>query len=81
MAPCSGAVYGAVHTRVEPPALVHALLLSGLSYAVTVPDGGLLPRLGLMPPPTEQSMEQALVPVDAHLAFGVTTAAAFEALR
>ena len=76
-----GAVYGAVHTRVEPPAVVHALLLSGLSYAVTVPEGGLLPRLGLMPPPTEQSMEQAMVSMDAHLAYGVATAVAFEALR
>lgn len=76
-----GAVYGVVHETVEPPALLHSLLLGGLSYAVTVPEWGLLPKLGLMPPPSQQSIEKAIVPMDAHLAYGVATAAAFEALR
>lgn len=75
-----GAVFGVVQHEVHAPPLLHGLLLSGISYALTVPEGGLLPRLGLAAPPKEQSIERAMVPVDAHLAFGVATAAAYEAL-
>lgn len=75
-----GAVYGVVHDRVHSPALVNALALGGLSYAATVPEKGLLPRLGLVAPPTEQAVLAAMVPMDAHLAYGVATAAAYEAM-
>ena len=75
-----GAVYGVVHDRVRSPALVNALALGGLSYAATVPEKGLLPRLGLVAPPTEQAVLAAMVPMDAHLAYGVATAAAYEAM-
>lgn len=75
-----GAVYGLVQERVHAPALANALALGGLSYAATATERGLLPRLGLVSPPTEQALLAAMVPVDAHLAYGVTTAAAYEAL-
>jgi hypothetical protein len=73
-----GAVFGIVHSRVKPPALVHGLVLAGLSYAATSSSKGLLPRLGI-PSPMDQTVEEAIVPMAAHLAFGVTTAAVFEA--
>jgi hypothetical protein len=54
---------------------VDALLLAGASYAVTMSGSGILPKLGVVAPPMSQSMEQTAVPIGAHLAFGVTTAA------
>lgn len=76
-----GAIYGVVHSRLRPPAVLHAPLLGGLSYATAYGPSGILPRLGVVPPPAEQSIERAAVPIGAHLAFGVTTAAVFEALQ
>ena len=76
----SGALFGVVQSRLHPPELLHGLALSGLSYAATMPAKGLFPRLGVVPPPRLQSIEQAAVPVGAHLAFGLTTAAAYTAL-
>jgi hypothetical protein len=74
-----GAVYGATLGRTDTPSLVDGLVLGGLAYAATSVDGGLLPRLGVAPPPTEQAMEKAMVPVGSHLAFGLTTVALFDA--
>jgi hypothetical protein len=76
-----GAVYGVVHSRLRPPALLHGLLLGGLVYAANFPRFGALPRAGIVQPPGEQSARQAAVPLGAHAAFGLATAAAFEALR
>lgn len=75
-----GAVYGAVQSRLHPPDLLHGLILGGLTYAAGMPEWGLVPQLGVMPPPTQQSMEKAAVPIGAHLVYGVTTALAFDAL-
>jgi len=70
-----GAVYGVAHEALGIPAAVDALLLAGASYAATMSESGLLPKLGIVAPPMNQSMEQTAVPVGAHLAFGITTAA------
>ncbi|HEV2733672.1 MAG TPA: hypothetical protein VGV85_02500 [Longimicrobiaceae bacterium] len=75
-----GALYGIVQSRLHPPALGHGLLLAGIMYAANFPDFGLLPRLGVMPPPGEQGAREAAVPVAAQLAYGLTTAAVFDAL-
>lgn len=75
-----GAAYGLVQDRLHPPALVHGLALAGLTYSVTVPTHGVLPRMGVQPPPTQQTLEKAAVPIGAHVAFGITTAAIYEAL-
>ena len=74
-----GALYGVAHRALGAPAALDGLVLAGLSYAATMSEGGLLPRLGVIAPPTHQSMEQTAVPVGAHVAFGVTTAAVFSA--
>jgi hypothetical protein len=75
-----GAVYGAVQSRLHPPDALHGLLLGGLMYATSFPSFGLLPRLGVLPPPTQQPLEKAALPLGAHLVFGVATSTAFRAL-
>jgi hypothetical protein len=49
-------------------------------YATSFPSLGLLPRLGVLPPPTQQPLEKAALPLGAHLVFGVATSTAFRAL-
>ncbi len=75
-----GAVYGAVQSRLHPPDALHGLLLGGLVYAANFPSWGVLPKLGIYEPPTEQSALEAAVPIGAHVAFGLTTSAVFKAL-
>ncbi len=75
-----GAVFGVVQNRLHPPDLLHGLLLGGLVYATTFPEWGLLPKMGVLPPPPQQSMEKAAIPVGAHVVFGLATAAAFDAM-
>ncbi|MEW5929139.1 MAG: hypothetical protein AB1941_16905 [Gemmatimonadota bacterium] len=75
-----GALYGIVQGRLHPPAAAHGLLLAGIMYAANFPGFGVLPRLGVMPPPGEQSAREAAVPVAAQVAYGLTTAAVFRAL-
>ena len=74
-----GALYGVAHRALGAPAALDGLLLAGASYAATMSERGLLPQLGIVAPPTHQSVEQTAVPVGAHLAFGVTTAAVYAA--
>lgn len=74
-----GALYGAVHNRLETPAVVDALVLAGAAYYAARSEQGVLPRLGVAGPVTSQNMEQTAVDVVSHLAFGVTTATVFEA--
>ena len=76
-----GAIYGVVQDRLHPPDALHGLLLGGLVYAANFPEWGLLPKLGVLPPPTEQSLEKAVLPLGTHLVFGLATATAFRALR
>lgn len=75
-----GAVYGVVQSRIHPPDALHGLLLGGLVYAANFPSWGALPRAGIVPPPGEQPLAEALIPVAPHLGFGLTTAAVFKAL-
>lgn len=75
-----GAVFGMVQSRIHPPDTLHGLLLGGILYSLNFPKFGLLPKLGVMPPPTGQSMATAAVPIVPHIVFGLTTAAAFRAL-
>ncbi len=75
-----GAIFGLVQSRLHPPGLLHGLALGGLVYAANFPSFGVLPKLGLLPPPSEQSVTEAAAPVVAHVLYGLTTAAVFEAL-
>ncbi len=73
-----GALFGIVHNRVQPPPLLHGLVLAGIALGVTHSSRGIVPRLGLTPP-IQQSVEEVVIAVSAHVAFGVTTAAVYEA--
>lgn len=75
-----GAIFGVVQSRIHPPDALHGLLLGGLVYGANFPAFGVLPKLGVLPPPSEQSREEAAVPIGAHVAFGLATAAVFKAL-
>ncbi len=75
-----GAVFGMLQSRLHPPDALHGLLLGGILYSLNFPKFGLLPKLGVMPPPSRQSRAQAAVPIAPHVVFGLTTAAAFKAL-
>lgn len=75
-----GALYGVVQSRIHAPTTLHGLLLGGLVYNAQFPAWGLLPKMGVLPPPSMQSIEKASVAVGAHIAFGLATAAAFDAL-
>jgi hypothetical protein len=76
-----GALFGVVQDRMHPPSALHGLLLGGLVYAANFPSFGLLPKLGVLPPPSLQPLSEAPVPAGAHVVYGLATAAAFEALR
>jgi len=73
-----GAAFGIVHSRVRAPALVDGLALGALAWAATSSKKGVLPRIG-MAPAINQNVEEAAIPIASHVAFGVTTAAVFEA--
>ena len=74
-----GAALGVLRQRMKSPPLVQGLALAAASYAATNSTGGVLPRIGAAPAPTEQPIEKTLVPIGAHLAFGVATAIAYDA--
>lgn len=76
-----GALYGVVQDRVHPPSGLHGLLLGGLVYAANFPSFGLLPKLGVLPPPSQQPMSEAVIPAGAHAVYGLATSAVFEALH
>lgn len=75
-----GAVYGMVHSRVQPPPLVHGLVLGALVYAANFTRAAPLPKAGIVPAFGDQHGRQRAVPLVAHAAFGLATAAAFEAM-
>lgn len=73
-----GAAFGVLHSRLRTPAIVDGLALAALAYVATNSSKGVLPRIG-MTPPLHQNVEEAAIPIASHVAFGVTTAAVFEA--
>lgn len=76
-----GAAFNALGTRLGAPPLAQSLALGGWLYALNFPKTtGVLPRKGILPAPGEQAPAQAAVPVAAHAAFGLATAAALAAL-
>lgn len=76
-----GAVFGAAQARFDPPLLAGSALLSGWIYALNFPKAtGVLPKTGVLKPPSEQTLGQAALPVAAHAAFALATAAAYRAL-
>lgn len=75
-----GAALGVVASRIDAPALVEGVAMAGVSYALSMSDAGVLPRLGVESPPELHSIEQTAVPVGAYVAFGLTTAAVLDAV-
>ncbi len=76
-----GAVFGAAQARFSPPLLASSLALGGWIYALNFPKAtGVLPKTGVLKPPGEQTTGQAAVPIAAHAAFGLATAAAYRVL-
>jgi hypothetical protein len=49
-------------------------------YAANFPEWGLLPKLGVLPPPGQQPLQKAVLPLGAHVVFGLAAASAFRAL-
>ena len=76
-----GAIHGVGQEELHLPPALHGLLLGGLVYGITMGPGGIFPRLGIAPPPTQQSLEKTEVALGAHAAFGLATAAAFQVLH
>lgn len=76
-----GAVHGVGQDLMDLPPALHGLLLGGLVYATTMGPSGLLTRLGVTPSPMIQPLSAAAIPVGAHVAYGLATAAAYEALN
>lgn len=75
-----GALHGVGSHLLRLPTALHGMLLGGAVYAATVGPGGLLPRMGVLPSPMLQPLRKAAVPLGAHAAFGLTTAAVYDAL-
>ena len=77
---CLGAALGIIASRVNASALVEGVAMAGVSYALSMSDAGVLPRLGVEAPPELHSIEETAVPVGAYVAFGLTTAAVLDAV-
>lgn len=75
-----GALYGGVQSRLHPPLLAHGLLLGGLVYAANFTRAAALPKAGIAPAFGDQTPRQRGLSLGAHAVFGLTTAAAYEAL-
>ena len=73
-----GAVYGVVQTRVRLPEAAHGAVLGALTYAVHAT--GWLPAGGVLAPPPDASLQDALTPAGTHAVFGLATARAFDLL-
>jgi hypothetical protein len=73
-----GALYAALRPRGGDP-LTDGAILGAVCWAAGYL--GWLPALGLMPPVGQQTAEQVLVPAAEHVAYGVTTVAAYDWLR
>ena len=73
-----GAAYGVVQTRVRLPEAAHGAVLGALTYAVHAT--GWLPAGGVLAPPPDASLKDALTPAGTHAVFGLATARAFQLL-
>lgn len=76
-----GAVHGVGSAVLGIPPVLHGLLLGGIVYYTSMGPSGFLTRAGITESPMQQPMRKAAVPFGAHIAFGLTTAAAYQALR
>jgi hypothetical protein len=74
------ALYGILKSRLRVSPALLGLVYGELIYALNYPSWGLLPRLGVQPPPSQQPLAKAAIPVGAHAIFGLATAAAYETL-
>ncbi|HEY2806479.1 MAG TPA: hypothetical protein VGI92_11550 [Gemmatimonadales bacterium] len=76
----AGAALAAAQNKRRWPTWVNGLGLAGATWALTVPKGGILPKLGAAPPAENQSLDKVAIGMGAHLAYGFATAAALRAL-
>ncbi len=75
-----GALYGIVQSRLHPPALATGLALGALVYATNFSRAAPLTKRGIAPAFGTQRGAQRAASLGSHAAFGLATAAAFEAL-
>lgn len=75
-----GAIHGVGSEVLDLPPMLHGLLLGGIVYWTSMGPSGFLTKAGITSSPMLQPLSQAAVPIGAHVAYGLTTAAAFEAL-
>jgi hypothetical protein len=75
-----GAAHGIASEVLDLPPLLHGLLLGGVVYWTSMGPTGFLTKMGITSSPMLQPMRQAAIPVGAHIAYGLATAAAYEAL-
>jgi hypothetical protein len=75
-----GAVHGMGGEVLGLPPMLHGLLLGGIVYWTSMGPSGFLTKMGVTPSPMQQPLTQAAIPVGAHVAYGLATAAAYEAL-
>ncbi len=73
-----GAVYGIVQARVRLPDAAHGAVLGALTYGAHAT--GMLPAGGILAPPANASLQEALAPAGTHAVFGLATARAFRLL-
>jgi hypothetical protein len=77
-----GLTFGSVYATLRPrggSALIDGAVLGVACWAAGY--AGWLPALGLMPPVQRQRTPQAVAPVVEHVAYGMTTVAAYNWLR
>jgi hypothetical protein len=75
-----GAVHGMGSKLLDLPPTLHGLLLGGIVYWSSMGPKGFLTRMGVTSSPLLQPLSQAAIPVGAHVAYGLATAAVYEAL-
>jgi hypothetical protein len=75
-----GAIHGVGSEILDLPPMLHGLLLGGIVYWTSMGPGGFLTKMGITSSPMLQPLKQAAIPVGAHIAYGLATAAAYEAL-
>ena len=77
-----GSTFGALYSAFRPER--GNLVLDGVALGVgtwAVGYLGWLPKLGLMPPVTEQNVTQVAGPIALHVLFGIVTVAAYGTLQ
>lgn len=72
-----GAVYGLIQSSLRLPAALHGLLYGLLVWLIGPVT--LVPAMGIMPPPQQQGVRQALLVAGFHVSYGLALGLVFDA--